>query len=385
MAGSHFAFLIDHPVAGQAGLRRRRPHGEPDRAAGIQAADTFGDLPVGHDFPGGNRPDHGVNFLKKPAVAAFRRTYLGRLFQTVLLPIHKEFPMAILNFGSLNIDFVYAVDHIVLPGETIASRSLEVHCGGKGLNQSIALARAGAEVYHAGMVGPDGEMLLAACRENGVDVRHVKQVPERCGNAIIQVARDGQNSIVLFGGANRQNDSAHIGRVLAGFKAGDTVLLQNEINGMAEIIDQAHAKGLEVALNPSPFHESILAWDLKKISLFIMNEVEGWQLTGEKSPEGILTAAAKRFPHAEVVLTLGGDGAWHQGPAGRTFQEVYPAKVVDTTAAGDTFTGYYLAARQEGQTVAGSLDLAARAAAVAVSRHGAVTSIPRRAEVAPQR
>ena len=101
--------------------------------------------------------------------------------------------MRVLNFGSLNIDYVYSLDHIVAPGETITSRGLEVFPGGKGLNQSVALARAGAEVCHAGMVGEDGGMLLDVCREAGVDVSRVRTAGTRTGNAIIQVSAKGQN------------------------------------------------------------------------------------------------------------------------------------------------------------------------------------------------
>ncbi len=122
--------------------------------------------------------------------------------------------MKILNFGSLNLDFVYSVDHIVGPGETISSNGLEVFCGGKGLNQSIALARAGARVFHAGMVGPDGKALVFALEKNEIDHRFVRTVKERSGNAVIQVSRDGQNSIVLFPGANRENDRDFVDEVL---------------------------------------------------------------------------------------------------------------------------------------------------------------------------
>ncbi|MCD8350166.1 MAG: ribokinase [Planctomycetaceae bacterium] len=289
--------------------------------------------------------------------------------------------MRILNFGSLNIDFVYAVDHIVQPGETISSSALTIFCGGKGLNQSIALARAGATVFHAGMVGPDGDILLDACAENNVDTSFVKRVPERSGNAIIQVGADGQNSIVLFGGANRQNTPEFVDEVLEQFGDDDLVLLQNEINHIDRIIDQAASRGMRIALNPAPFDSNLNGCELSKVSLFIMNEVEGEQISGESTPETILGSMRERYPEAEVVLTLGGDGASYQGRGEIVTQPIFPVKVVDTTAAGDTFTGYFLAASMENLPPAQCMRLAALASSITVSRQGATPSIPRRDEV----
>ncbi len=289
--------------------------------------------------------------------------------------------MNILNFGSLNLDFVYAVDHIARPGETVSSRRLDILCGGKGLNQSLALARAGATVAHAGMIGPDGEMLLETCLADGVDATHILRVEERSGSAFIQVGAGGENSIVLFGGANRRNKREYVDTVLAHFKAGDILLLQNEINLVDYLIEVAAAKGMRIVLNPSPFDESLAACDLGKVSLFMLNEIEGELMSGEKEAEAILDRLCQLYPNAGFVLTLGERGAFYRTATTKARQEIFPAKVVDTTAAGDTFTGYFLAARTEGQTPADALRLAAAASAIAVSRQGAAVSIPRRAEV----
>jgi ribokinase len=292
--------------------------------------------------------------------------------------------MRILNFGSLNIDFVYSVSHIVQPGETIASRRLDLFSGGKGLNQTIALAKAGAAPAHAGMVGPDGGMLLDTLRSHGVDASLVRAVEERSGNAIIQVAADGQNSIVLFGGANRANTRDYVDSVLARFDAGDLLLLQNEINLMEYIIDAAAAKGMTIALNPAPFDDNLAACDLSKVNLFIVNEVEGEQLSGASAPDAILARVAEKYPAARVLLTLGKDGAMYRDAAGVVSCGIFATPVVDTTAAGDTFIGYFLTAVAEGRTPEQALRLASKASSITVSRPGAADSIPLREEVEKQ-
>lgn len=289
--------------------------------------------------------------------------------------------MRILNFGSLNIDYIYRVDHIAGPGETLAATSRQVFCGGKGLNQSIALAKAGAEVFHAGCIGEEGAFLQSALEEAGVDCRYVKTVQSASGHAMIQVEESGQNSILLFGGANQAITEDLINEVLAGFKAGDILLLQNEINMMGDIVEQAYARGMKIALNPSPFNDRLKDVDLHKISILLLNEIEGAQITGERDPEEILQKLVDLYPQAEVVLTLGEAGVVYAHGAERCHQPAYAVTPVDTTGAGDTFTGYFLAALMEGRETAACLDLAAKAAAIAVTRSGAAPSIPQRCEV----
>ena len=213
--------------------------------------------------------------------------------------------MKVLNFGSLNLDYVYQVESILIPGETQASKGRNTFCGGKGLNQSIALAKAGIPVYHAGMIGEGGEVLLAACKENGVNTDFIKQIPGPCGHTVIQVDKNGQNSILLFGGSNRSITREFVDSVLASFDKGDVILLQNEVNELDYIIDAAYEKGMMIILNPSPYDSALESCDLSKVSLFLVNEIEGFQITGEKEPEKILARIKKVYPHARIVLTLG--------------------------------------------------------------------------------
>ena len=286
--------------------------------------------------------------------------------------------MAFLVMGSLNYDDNYFLDHIVMPGETIASQAMESACGGKGFNQATALAKAGAEVYLAGLVGEaDGERICREARENGIRDTFIRKREGYTGKAIIQIDQAGQNSIVLFGGTNRQWMPEYVDEVLEHFQGEDVLVLQNEINVTSEIITKAWEKGMKIVLNPSPFEEKILSWPLEKISLFLLNEVEGGQMTGEKEPEKILERLQEKYPAAAFVLTYGDKGAWYAGREGRAYCPAKKVKVVDTTAAGDTFTGYFLSAREKGYGVEESLKKATAAAGEAVTRKGAAVSIPR--------
>ena len=289
--------------------------------------------------------------------------------------------MKVLNFGSLNLDYVYQVESILIPGETQASKSRPTFCGGKGLNQSIALATAGIPVYHAGLIGEGGEPLLEVCKENGVNVEFIRQIPGPCGHTVIQVDRNGQNCILLFGGSNRSMTKEFVDSVLDSFDEGDIILLQNEINELDYIIDRAYEKKMMIILNPSPFDSALEKCDLSKISLFLMNEIEGFQITGEKEPDRILAKVKELYPKAKVVLTLGGDGSVYQDETGIYRQGIFKVKAVDTTAAGDTFTGYFISSVIDGMPVQDGLKLAAKASAIAVSRPGATASIPVRSEV----
>ena len=289
--------------------------------------------------------------------------------------------MRVLNIGSLNIDYVYTVDHIILPGETEATGSRNTFLGGKGMNQSCALAKAGVEVYHGGPIGQDGTMFLDACKEYGVHDEFIKIVDGPSGHTVIQIDKNAQNSILLFGGANQKMTKEFIDEVLSHFGSEDILLLQNEVNLLPYIVDKAYEKGMQIALNPSPFNEKLDAVDMKKISIFLLNEVEGFQLTGEKETEAIIAKLRELFPHARIMLTLGKDGAVYADKDQKHFQPIFKVQAVDTTAAGDTFTGFFLAGLCEGLPIPQVLKMSAKASSIAVTREGAVPSIPYRAEV----
>lgn len=296
----------------------------------------------------------------------------------------------ILNIGSLNIDEVFMVRDFVRPGETASALGYSVNAGGKGCNQSIALARAGAEVCHAGKIGADGRFLKELLAASGADASLVIDSPVPSGRAFIQVREDGQNCILLFGGANRAITEAEVDGMLSGFSREDWLLLQNETSANARAMSEAARRGMRIILNPSPADACLDALPLDLVDCFLLNEIEAEVLSGAPVASGVesaLDALARRFPRAELVLTLGADGVAYRAPrsgaGGRTLRVgAMKVEAVDTTAAGDTFTGYFLASRARGEPAAEALSEAAAAAALCVTRSGAAPSIPTRAELA---
>lgn len=290
--------------------------------------------------------------------------------------------MKILNFGSLNLDHVYSVDHFVRPGETLASLGYQKFLGGKGLNQSVALARAGAEVLHAGKVGTDGDVLRIFLKNEGVDVSHIQTLDSPSGHAVIQVNSEGENCILLYGGANQKIQNSDVTAALAGFSKGDVLLLQNEISGISEIIRQASQKGLRIIFNPAPMNESVKKYPLELVDWLIVNRVEAFDLSGEEDQEKIISILMKKFPRSQFILTLGPEGSIYFGKDHeQIFVPAQKVKAVDTTGAGDTFIGYFLAFLVEGLATKRCLELASAASAICVTRQGAASSIPKRAEV----
>jgi ribokinase len=292
--------------------------------------------------------------------------------------------MRILNYGSLNIDFVYQVPHIVRPGETIHGGDFRTYAGGKGANQSVALARAGAEIWHAGKIGEDGLWLKDLLEQSGVHTEYIHEYSGPTGHTFIQVSPEGQNAIVLYTGGNYKNLPQEMDATLSCFSDGDYLVLQNEINLMAELIEKAHTKGLRICLNPAPFTENIKSWPLEKLELLIVNEIEAESLAGvQGNYESILDALVIKYPDVKILMTLGKEGSIY-GRNTERFRVGIPAldlPVVDTTAAGDTYFGYFLKTMIAGKSIPQAMLTASRAAYLTVSRPGAMSSIPYAAEV----
>lgn len=284
--------------------------------------------------------------------------------------------MKILNFGSINIDKIFSVDHIVRPGETIDSKLYEEKIGGKGLNQSIALAKVSDQVYHAGKLNTKDDFILDYLEDNRVNTKYIRKTEIFTGSAFIQLDKNGENSIVLSHGANYDMDTDFIDEVLADFKKDDILLLQNEINNLEYIIDEAHKKEMFIVLNPSPINEDLLKIDLNKINMLIMNETEAKDISGENDDIKIIDKLKFTYGNLKTIITLGQKGSIYFDENKNVSQDAYKVEVVDTTGAGDTFTGYFVGLMAKGYDVEECLNYASLASALAVKVKGASNSIP---------
>ncbi|MCF2871470.1 ribokinase [Octadecabacter sp. G9-8] len=278
--------------------------------------------------------------------------------------------MAIWNLGSINADFVYSVPHIPAPGETLASTDRKVFLGGKGANMSVAAARAAARVNHIGAVGHDGRWAVDRLLEYGVDTTHIEQIDVETAQAIIAVDAQGENSIILHQGANVAIPQHTLEQALTRAKTGDTFVFQNETNLQQEGAKLAREMGLTVAYAAAPFDAAAVQTVLPHLDFLILNEVEADQL---KSASG---QGPADLPVKDVIVTLGSDGATWFGPDGKAHIPAHKVTPVDTTGAGDTFTGYVLACLDRGQPMLQALQTASKAAALMVMRHGTADVIP---------
>lgn len=291
--------------------------------------------------------------------------------------------MKVLNYGSLNIDYVYDVDHFVRAGETMDSEKLEIGCGGKGLNQSIALSKSGVKVWHAGAVGEnDSDMLLKLLCNAGVNTEYIMKKAGSSGHAIIQKVPRGENCILLYGGANVSITREEIDETLQHFEKGDFLILQNEINEISYIMDEAHKKEMKIVFNPSPMNKKVLTYPLHFVDYLFLNEVEGMEISGTtEGKDKLIEKLGEMFPATKIILTLGEKGSLYKDNQCMLYQPIYKVKAVDTTAAGDTYTGFFIGSIINGEKIEKALDNASKASAIAVTRFGAGSSIPTKEEV----
>lgn len=285
--------------------------------------------------------------------------------------------MAVYNFGSINIDHVYGVAEFVSPGETLSSTSYQAILGGKGANQSIACAHAGIKTFHIGAIHRSNESMLAPMVEANVDTRYVALKDDiASGHAIIQVNCQGENAIILYPGANHCLSLSTINEVLAEASSQDWVLVQNETNNVAAIVDAAFNANIPLAFNPAPMTASAKELPLEKISLLIVNEVEAMQLTNTINIETAKAALLDLSRHTKVLLTMGKQGVYFLSALSETFIPAFTVNAIDSTAAGDTFIGYFLAHFVQQDQLEHALNMACAASAISVTREGAAQSIP---------
>ncbi|MFK7997624.1 MAG: ribokinase [Granulosicoccus sp.] len=289
--------------------------------------------------------------------------------------------MQVFNFGSINIDHVYRVPHLVEPGETLLSQTLETVLGGKGANQSVALSRAGARVLHVGRLGEADQWARDQMAAAGVDVSHVSAFDGPSGHAIIQVDDHAENSIILHGGANQSFTHDELAATLASAEAGDWLLMQNECNALDSAFSLAQARGMRIAFNPAPMTSTMSQLPLERCELLIVNEIEATVLADNNDPDAAIGILGERYPDTCLVLTLGSRGAMVRRGLHQYSAKALNVTAVDTTGAGDTFVGYYLASLMDGLNDERALLRSCAAAALSVTKHGATPSIPTNAEL----
>lgn len=287
--------------------------------------------------------------------------------------------MTVWNLGSINADYVYRVPHLPGPGETIASSGLTRGLGGKGANMSVAIARAGARAAHIGAVGSDGRWAVDRLMEYGVDTRWIREVPHPTGHAIINVDDEGENAIVIYPGANRDVPESIVGLALAEAVPGDILLMQNETNKQRYAADIGTKLGLKIVYAAAPFSVAAITAILPVLDILILNAVEMEQL---HAATGLVPGPDMGVP--KVLVTRGPEGCVLFESANDFAPQAFaahPVEPVDTTGAGDTFTGYFLAGLDRGMPIAQAIDLAMRAAALMVTRKGTADVIPDLREV----
>lgn len=288
----------------------------------------------------------------------------------------------LVNLGSLCVDNVYHVQNIARAGETVTSLGHEIHPGGKGLNQSLAAARAGAEVVHVGCVGADGGSLVDVLSGSGVDVSYIRTLESPSGAAVIQVDPQGQNAIFITGGANRLVSPDQVDTAISLLESDDWLLLQNEINDLNYVLEAAKAHGANTAFNVAPADGRESGYSYSAVSLLILNEIEASALAGTDDHMEAFTSLRSKYPTTQIILTLGRDGLIY-GLGNKTLEiPAFGVDVIDETAAGDAFIGFYMAAILRSESTYNSLREASAAGALAVTRTGAATSIPYREDVA---
>ncbi|SMX47060.1 ribokinase [Actibacterium lipolyticum] len=280
--------------------------------------------------------------------------------------------MTVFNLGSINVDYFYEVPHIPAEGETIAAKMHRSGLGGKGANQSVAAALAGANVTHIGAIGEDGGWTVERLNGHGIDVSHVATVATPTAHAVITVDPAGENTIVLFTGANMEQSEDRISAALASGKPNDTLLLQNETSHQVFAARGAREKGMRVVYSAAPFSVDAVTAMLPHLSMLVLNEVEAEQLT----------AALGEINVPDLIVTRGSKGAsWETAGADPITVPAFSVTAVDTTGAGDCFIGSVAASIDGGEAPEAALRYAAAASAIQVSRPGTSDAMPKRAEV----
>ena len=295
----------------------------------------------------------------------------------------------ILVVGSSNTDMIIKLDRIPRPGETILGGAFVIAAGGKGANQAVGAARAGGQVIFIARVGQDmfGEQAVAGLVKDGINADHVtRDKTSPSGVALIFVAKDGENSIAVAGGANANLSNADVRKAKAAFAGASVLVMQLEtpLESVQAAADLAAKAGVRVILNPAPA-QPLPDKLLKCVSILTPNETEAELLTGIAVSDAATAAAAAAKLCVRgvqtVIITLGARGAYVATESGGQLVPGFKVKAVDTTAAGDIFNGALAVAIAEGKPLELAVRFANAAAAISVMRLGAQPSAPTRREI----
>jgi ribokinase len=291
--------------------------------------------------------------------------------------------MGVWVLGSLNLDIVCRVAELPRPGETVSGLGVARLPGGKGANQAVAAARCGVETILIGAVGRDeaGEVMLAAMQDAGVDTRRVVELADQpTGQAFIWVSDAGENSIVVAGGANAALTSGHVAASMTGAQGVFLAQLETPVDAIEALFAGEARKGVRI-LNAAPAIEAGRRL-LPLTDILVVNETELARYAGleiiPETPDDIAAAALALTtrPDQTVIVTLGGAGAMAIGAEHRLVVEGRPARVVDTTGAGDCFCGVLAARLAQGDGLQAAMAWANVAASLSTERPGATPSMP---------
>ena len=285
--------------------------------------------------------------------------------------------MTIFNLGSINVDYFYHLPHLVTAGETIAARALTIGLGGKGVNQSIAIGRAGGDVWHIGAMGKANADYRDVIAEAGVKTDLIEMLDMPSGHAIVMVEdKSAENQIVIMPAANHHIADAQIDAALQKAKPGDWALTQNETLVGPGFLKQAKQSGLKICFSAAPFVAETAIDLLPLAELLVVNEGEAAALSSHLGKD----KTELGLPH--LVITYGAKGAEYIGLDGHFHVDSPKVVPVNTTGAGDTYLGYLLASIDAGEDMQSAMNAAAQAAAIQVTREGAADAIPMASELA---
>lgn len=289
--------------------------------------------------------------------------------------------MNIINIGSLNIEHVLQLPRFPSSQDRLYCRHYQRLPGGKGYYQSVAMARAGAKVWHIGFIGPDGHFLRDSLKHNNVDVRYVHKTQTPTGQEHISITPDCHMTKVRYMGANACFEPHFLDCLFKQLQEKQLVLVQNEVNDIPKVFEQIKSYNLNLTFHPAPYSEDIKDYPLHMVDTLIFNLNTGQKLSNEQEPEKILKSLLAKYPNTALVLTLGAKGAWYVDNHQKIKVPGDPVMAIDESQAGNTFVGYFLAQKSQDNPIESCIKFACRASALCVSREGKSATIPYLTEI----